>query len=214
MKYSRLPSSKPSEASVFQSPRNQKSPRDCEEWQLTGSGPIDGTNGDAPVFTSGLHLAVPGAFDARLSCTCSMLFGSNPERSKAHFRVLWASPSLQARPFADCAAAPATIPTTPTPRSPSRRWITLFSCIRPDVPIGTLECPIGCLYPSTSAAPSGMKTAPKCAPGKRKEQQQQVTESERNVIASDIHPPQGHHSPATGRDHIHCDSVCHHRFYV
>ena len=167
---------------------------------------------------AGLHLRssprrswrVRRATRARAAC-CS---GQTRERSKAHFRVWWASPSLQARPFADCAAAPATIPTTPTPRSPSRRLITLFSCIRPDVPIRTLECPIGCLYPSTSAAPSGMKTAPKCAPGKRKEQQQQITESERNVIASNIRPRQGHHSPATGRDHIHCDSVCHHRFYV
>ena len=131
MKYSRLPSSKPSEASVFQSSRNQKRPRDCEEWQLTGSGPIEGTNCDAPVFTSGLHLRSSPRRSWRVRratralAACCLV--QNRERSKAHFRVLWASASLQARPFADCAAAPATIPTTPTPRSPSRRLITHFS---------------------------------------------------------------------------------------
>jgi hypothetical protein len=213
VKYSRLPSSKPSEASVFQSSRNQKGPKDCEEWQLTRSGPIDGTNRDAPVFTSGLHLAVPGAFDARL------VHVQHAVRFKPG-EIQSALPCFVGLPFASGEAIrrlrsrACHDPHDPTPRSPSRRLITLFSCIRPDVPIRTLECPIGCLYPSTSAAPSGMKTAPKCAPGKRKEKQQQVTESERNVIASDIRPRQGHRSPATGRDHIHCDSVCHHRFYV
>ena len=104
MKYSRLPSSKPSEASVFQSPRNQKSPRDCEEWQLTGSGPIDGTNGDAPVFTSGLHLrSSPPVFTspflarstrdsrARAAC-CSVQTRRDPKRTS-----VFCGPPLRSR---------------------------------------------------------------------------------------------------------------------
>jgi hypothetical protein len=60
---------------------------------------------------------------------------------------------------------------------------------------------------TTSAAPSGMKTAPKCAPGKRKEQQQQITESERNVIASNIRPRQGA-SLARNRERPHTLRFC------
>src|ERR1700721_419358 len=163
-----------------------------------------------PVFTSPLL-----ARSTRDSCTCSMLFGSNPGEIQSALPCFVGIPFASGEAIRRLRSRACHDPHDPhSPRSPSRRLITLFSCIRPDVPIRTLECPIGCLYPSTSAAPSGMKTAPKCAPGKRKEQQQQITESERNVIASDIRPRQGHHSPPTGRDHIHCDSVCHHRFYV
>ena len=99
MKYSRLPSSKPSEASVFQSSRNQKGPRDCEEWQLTGNGPSDGTNCDAPVFTSGLHLRssprrcwrVRRATRALAAC-CLVQTGRDPKRTS-----VFCGPPLRSR---------------------------------------------------------------------------------------------------------------------
>jgi len=130
VKYSRLPSSKRSEASVFQIVAKPEASKGLRGMAIDR----ERANRRNELRRAGLHLrSSPPVFTSpflarstRDSCTCSMLFGSNRERSKAHFRVLWASASLQARPFADCAAAPATIPTTPTPRS-SRRLITHFS---------------------------------------------------------------------------------------
>jgi hypothetical protein len=72
---------------------------------------------------------------------------------------------------------------TPTPSSHSRRLITLFSCIRPDVPIRTRECPIGC-----TSAPQRNENCSEVRPGQKK-RTTTADYRKRKECHSQQHPP-------------------------